>query len=574
MSDHSDLGFQESNSNTSHDDLGFTPTVEAPTLGSDLGDLAKGLGQGVTLGAGDEMLGALQGSLDYAFKPEVKSWLDAYRSRQKAAEDEYNKAKERSPILTTGGEIAGGLALPTGAAGLAGKELGTLGKLALSSGIGAGAGVLGSEGSIEKDPAQLAKDALLGGTIGAGAHGLGMAASSALKSLPPIIEKGKNNLDFLRQFLLSGERGLEGKGFISKPSTKEIETGTKELSGDIVNKVKSGMKYANDEFGQAISSDKAPVELSSDQINSLLSARTVLENPSSLYDKLPKAKALREHIEYALNGDATLEDLQNLKNALNSLPQGAQTESGAALKQGIQGIDSAIQDRLGQKYPDINKTYAQSRELGESLTSDVPKEFRDSQFRDLAKPNEKLYGEAEDILKTSGKEAGSARNPLNKLEEFKNQLEGLKESNPKLLEATGIQNPDEYMNKITKQSDLENIMHTIHGSDSIHGGRIPLLDIGTGKRAAFTGANLVGQGAGSVAKLGRTLYDVPTSGLKSVADSLKSNPELSHLGTALEEVINNPASNTKNAIIFSIMQNPKAREQMESVIPGVNSGNQ
>lgn len=554
-------------------------------LGRDLGDLAKGVGQGITLGGGDELLGALQGSLDYAFKPEVKSWLDAYRTRQQAAQKDYEDAKSRSPILTGAGELAGGLALPVGAVGAAGKGIGTLGKLALTAGTGAAAGALSSEGTLDKDPSQILKDAAEGGTIGALAHGAGSALGAGAKALSPAYEKLKGNLDFLRQLELSGQRGLEGKGFITKPNVKEIEAGTKELSGDITNKVKSGMKYANDEFSKAISSDKTPIELSSEELNKLLSARAVLENPSSVYDKLPKSKAIKDHIEYALGGDATLEDLQNLKNAINGLPQGAQTETGAALKQGVEGIDSAIQKRLGEKYPEINKTYAQSRELGEALTSDVPKEFRDSQFRDLTKPNEKLYGEAEDILQKSGKEAGSARTPLNKIDEFKKELESLKglpegtegpatqSSNPKLLKATGIGNTDDYLNKIQKQSDLENIMQTVHGSDSMFGGRIPLLDLGTGKRAAFSATNLIGQGAGKVASLGKTLYSVPAEGLKSVANALKQNPEVAHLGTALEEVVNNPGSASRNAVLFSIMQNPKARKQVEGLIPGVQSDN-
>lgn len=564
---------------------------EQESFGQDLGDFAKSVGQGMTLGGGDEIMGALEAGGDVLTgDADLSDILKKYREHQQANEKEWDAVKERSPILSTAGEIGGGFLLPGGALIKAGKGVGALGKAALAGLTGATAGGLSSKGTIEGDPSELGTDMAIGSALGFGLEGATQIASPLIKSAAG---KGKDYLkqlskeyDLIRQGGVALDRGLEGKGFISKTSTDEIKEGTKNLTGELVSGVESGMDFAGKKFKEAITSDKSPLQLEAQSLQKLQNLKSIYENPTSTLSTLPRAKSVKSFIQRVEDGQATMEELQNLKNMLNEdIPMSGSDLSSVA-RNAVEGIDTTIQKKMGELYPEINKTYAQSRELGESLISNVPEEFRQTTMGEMNKPIEKLYGKSADIVKTAGSDAGSARDRLDRLEQLKSKLEELKtgktkaagpldeagmfnqnKANPELLEATGFTDPSEISSKITKQADLEGIMQLIQGND-LSGNRLELLSLAQGKRGVLSGLNVAGQATKRATEMGQKIYKLPADQLGSVAQSLKSNPATAFLGNALEQSINNPAQSSKNAILFSIMQNPDARQQIGDLIPG------
>lgn len=132
--------------------------------------VGRGLLQGVTLGFSDEIGGAI-GSL---FSDKSYSQIrDEIRANDKAA-------KEAHPFLYGAGEIGGGIATAF-VPGLNVAKGASLAKTALSLGAqGAAAGLGGSEAT---DIGGMAKDAAIGGVLGAGigaaAHGAGKLLSAA-----------------------------------------------------------------------------------------------------------------------------------------------------------------------------------------------------------------------------------------------------------------------------------------------------------------------------------------------------------------------------------------------------------
>ena len=152
-------------------------TKEAPTetkpSGVDPEALARGAMQGVTLGFGDEIGGAIDVLLSKTgtlLTPEAspnpyegQSVKDVYKSGREEEREANVAAKERSPIQygagQLGGAVVGGIPLGGGIASLAGQ--------------GAAAGLGGSE---SEDTGQQAKDTLFG--LGLGALG-GAAAKTA-----------------------------------------------------------------------------------------------------------------------------------------------------------------------------------------------------------------------------------------------------------------------------------------------------------------------------------------------------------------------------------------------------------
>lgn len=138
-----------------------------PEPQSKAGSFVSGLSQGLTLGYGDEIIGgmragigALQGEGDFS------DLYTKYRDEQRGHQD---KMRDANPKSTFAGELVGGVGtafLPGGAVGTGAK----LGKqVAAATGLGAAAGVGYGEGESASD---MAKEALVGGVLGAGSLGL------------------------------------------------------------------------------------------------------------------------------------------------------------------------------------------------------------------------------------------------------------------------------------------------------------------------------------------------------------------------------------------------------------------
>lgn len=111
-------------------------------------DTARGVGQGLTIGAGDEIGGALSALAerpasylldkingvpsDLAGLPDSSNILDRYRESQKAIQKENEFSQERSPYLSLAGQLAGGVASGSaigGALGIGGEAAANAPKL-------------------------------------------------------------------------------------------------------------------------------------------------------------------------------------------------------------------------------------------------------------------------------------------------------------------------------------------------------------------------------------------------------------------------------------------------------------
>jgi hypothetical protein len=143
-------------------------------------DALSAFGQGATISLADELMAALDVVRGKA-PADSKGTLDAWRTLQKAREEEYEKVKERSPMVALGGELLGGLAVPIPAALISGAgraigitpaltKIGTGKRLAehIGSGtaVGLAAGLGSSKETIEGSPVELLKDTGVGGIFG------------------------------------------------------------------------------------------------------------------------------------------------------------------------------------------------------------------------------------------------------------------------------------------------------------------------------------------------------------------------------------------------------------------------
>tara|TARA_R110000764_G_scaffold201097_1_gene286343 strand:- start:201 stop:1859 length:1659 start_codon:yes stop_codon:yes gene_type:complete len=136
-----------------------TPSVGGKSLGAVRGGI-----QGLTFGAGDEIVGGGVAALRKLTGDE-RAIGDIYSDELSRERSRIDQFRETNPALAYGSEIAGGVAAPLGAVktikGAAGIGLGT----------GAAAGFLGSEGGLEQRATGAVTGGVLGALLGSGLQG-------------------------------------------------------------------------------------------------------------------------------------------------------------------------------------------------------------------------------------------------------------------------------------------------------------------------------------------------------------------------------------------------------------------
>jgi len=297
-----DDGFQEVPLDEGFENVPLTPTTsqilsqKVQDLGSsvktglrDLGkgtfetgtDLARGVGQGLSLGFSDEALAALKAGSDIALGDKTRDdYKELYRKYHELEQQKLKESEERSPYLSTIGEIGGAIApalLTAGATAPAiakvglkqilkeqgkkaalkelAKRAGTAALIAAPEGAIYGAGK--SEGKIlgatPEEKEQLIKDtaegALTGGVAGATLMGIGQAVKgfggAAKEKIQSKMTDFIEDTPFLRQVRKAKELGEEGVNIYSdkaKFGSPDILT-----PGQEGPKLKSGLLHADTE---------------------------------------------------------------------------------------------------------------------------------------------------------------------------------------------------------------------------------------------------------------------------------------------------------------------------------------
>jgi hypothetical protein len=540
---------------------------EESSLGQDLGDLAKSVGQGVTLGGGDEILGAAQALGDnITGDKSFKDLLESYRKHQKENEAEYEKVKERSPILSTVGEIGGGLlpGLATGGA-TAGMSLG--GRLATMGSAGALVGGLSSKGNIEENPSELLTDTGIGTAMGL----IPEAAISGAKKLAPkvtgpAVKKFKDIFEDYtapRQHIKAFEEGLEGKGFFGDKNrirlAEEAEAGAKEITG----KFDKMREVASDAYGDVMKNAPEVSDYTASQLKNFDEAGSILDNMKSRTGvKLDEISGTLDQIRAGESVGA--QELKNLQMFLRD--NASKINQGETIDQ-ILAAKSSADELLKTKVPgysNVNEMFRKVEEPMEAFLTNTPSgEMSFGSKPSIKTQGTKEYQTAKKAIESSQRPFMAGQESFEKLHQLKKGLENLQKSNPEALAKMGIGNVDEFMKNIRDKSDVQSIMKTISGSGSLS----QTGDLfGQGLRLSYGAANVAGQTARKASQIGKGLYNMPDNALINLSSKLRNVPGMGHLGTALEEAIQKSDSHGRNAVLFSIIQNPEARKEVENMV--------
>lgn len=171
---------------------------------SEVESLAKGGAQGITIGTGDEITGAIQGGADSFLRGlsmlkgetpvdlnpinTVKHLLEQYRYHRDVERGNNARAREAHPNYYMGGEIVGGAALPIPVGA------GVKGAMKAGAALGGAYGLGTSESDLSKGEVggallDTAAGGAAGATGGAAGHGLIKAGEGALSGLKSLLSK-------------------------------------------------------------------------------------------------------------------------------------------------------------------------------------------------------------------------------------------------------------------------------------------------------------------------------------------------------------------------------------------------
>lgn len=548
--------------------------------------LLSGVAQGLTLGGADEIAGGAQALTEKGLealgaKEETPESLgDLYRRYQQLRQSQLEGASEKAPVASLVGELAGGLALPVGVLGAAGK--GAVGaakwlpKIATGAGMGAIAGGLGSKGTIEGDDSLLGKDILTGAAIGGTA---GPAIEKVVGSLPGLASKISEktgltgvieNYPTLRQTKTALNEGLAGRPILGEKGLFLRQNQLNEASSQLDNPLMRGRKIINEKFSEVLQ-NSPPLTLTSELQNDLQVTKKLLNaNKTNLglgIDDLPSMqgkiatnenKGMEKIIDEALaTGKIEPQKLKELQKFARDNQGSFHAGNADEYLESLNNTAKAMLDRV-PGYKEINSQFGKYEDVLSSFAKKVPVDQLESFGKKAS--GEKLYKTSEDVISKATLPYDVGKKQAEQLRSLGENLTELGRGDPSLLEKMGISDVQSFINNAKNASDIQSVGKTLRSSGQF--GQTSGFSIGGLSRAGMQGgALLVGSTANKLSNMGSTLAKMPSQGLNDLAQRLSTNPITKHLGDGLANAVAAaPGSASKNAILFTIMQNPTARK--------------
>jgi hypothetical protein len=556
------------------------PAPEESTLTSlskDAKDLLSGVGQGVTLGFGDELLGGAEALKQKASEAlgtsedSGKNLLELYREYQKQNQDAWDASKARSPWLTTGGEIGGGLLLG-GGLGLLGKgaQGASLGMQVLKgAGIGAAAGIGGSKGTIENNPEEMAKDALVssafGGVAPVALAGGGKIISKVGQAVEdsPLANKLANTWDLVKN------KGYTFSGKKAGAIEDEYNDAIKSITNQFLDPLKQSSKMYGDALDTAASNGSKLSLADDDLLSALKSAQTrykggLTPEMQSLLNKHGSQSFDGENVRQLTNA-LDPSEAKKLQLAIRQLGQGTAYADTTAMSDLDKALTGGIRNSLPEgELSKINSLFGAARDTVAPLVNkgEIDPNFQSKWVSDIdtdtlpTKMNDylsKIVRKYQDGNVQGDQSRSTVSNILNNLKNV-NETNQVNFADP---EQIGKQIQDASMKAAIRKGFVGD-----RQSDSIT--KVGLNPLDMIASAPFSMTQFAAKGArlasdNPVTNVGRAIFTASDDGLRTVAQKLNESG-LGYMGNALSSALDNKSQAAKNAALFTIMQNPNSRK--------------
>lgn len=566
-------------------------------------DTAFGAVQGATLGFADEAEGGIRAGADVLTGGKnLQDFPELYRQYQKAAEKQYDDAKTRSPNAFLAGELGGGLltgvataggglaagagrvglreALKAGGKMAAAKELAARAVPGLATGAVAGFGTskhtLDTPEEREKLGADVIGSSAMGGALSAGVPTLVEGLGEAGKKLGSKAASYIEDSPFLRQIGKSYGMGRAGNAVSEGESA--INAAARQQTADIseiANKFHGAQEQLGKEIGTVVNDAtrqgvkvKVLPEIgqASQDLRQAISNNKLIfgtKETSQVIDQLRKlgngeltpneARTLKQNL-FQMMGDI---DDPAIKNTVGRFSEGVDK----ALNQSVDGLEA-----LNKKYSSFLSSGPEVL-LAKGQPTDIVKKFMSS----LSDPRAKVAESVQEMLSSLTAPGTSKSVSRRTYTELLDRLNQFDQQNPGLLQKLGMGTPEEFGKNLLDKADRFAIQRQALGYEP-HGSPVSSVERGlfglanTGRGAVISGANLAGRGVKKLADSGparfsRNLYNASNDELTTVADQLEKSgiPGMDSLGGALRKGLENKNQASRNAALFTILQDPKAR---------------
>lgn len=537
-----------------------------PQESSNLKDFAIGAGRGLTLDFGDEALAALEAAPEALTGPE--KFADLYRRYQQANQKTIDEAEARSPALTFGGQIAGGL-LPAVFSGGAGGAA-TLGSVAKTGAVMGGlTGIGTSRGTIENNPDQIAKDALLGGTFGgvAGAalHGAGQLASKGFSKGVEALDDFASDYVPLEKISKTIKHGVAGESLFGKPAEEKFRAKATKDVGEFAEELMRGPEKTSREFAQMIADHELTGQplTSNENLMSFLS-----KNLSKITDELSSGvnDTIKPTLVKLQKGEPVgLQEIYTLSKALRDkvAPKFMGTPNSTVFKSLQEEIDFAAEKMLDPgKLKEAKLRFDLSRRAPEVLLNKGEKEkpLQAISFSDMvpSEAEKKLKDISRDKLldrlSENSYEGGKVREMLRNFIQTTKEVEQVA---PDL-----IPNVEKYIPQLEDTAKDIGILRDITGVSLFGPKDLQTSLIGKGVYGSVYTAS---RGTKIVSDVSKYVFNLPKAGLDQLANTISTVPgeTAKAMSNSLRKAVAENNRPQINATLFSIVQNPELRKSIE-----------
>lgn len=632
-------------------------TIDTVTgLGESALDLSKGVARGLTMEGLDEMGGAIGAGVErglgaigigpaavdaqlreqgFTGSGVEQSLADTYRDYQSGISQNLKESEERSPILTIGGQIAGGITGGTAlsgalGAGKAAKNAMSISDIARNSGKSKAAlELLKRGGQSYKEIAPLlaveaglaSEEQLVGEGSDAGAFAqdvagglaFGLPAMVGLQGITDVVAPaGKAGLQkagkaiseavdespMARQAKLAFQKyGQELK--LNPKSEKLIKEGVAEVEGGkasslwnseraslITDKILKADEELGKLVGQSIeTSSKAGVKVNAQDI-----AQQAFDDITQLSQELPTVLQDRNFnatMQKILKRDynnvspkeikAALEDISNSVERISSmkLPTPELQEAANVLRNMRKNLDKRLKDSV-PAYQEAAERFYQFRRsyMEQPIAGQYDPALDDLMYGNMKKGQKKLVESFEDLVSRSTADSDAVGGVEAKFAKLRESTKNFEANELERVAKGKIQTPvmpgaEDFMKEIRDYADDAAVRRATRKTQETQAGEKAglknLLGVGdTGRGAILSGAYQAGRvsvskPAQKIARMGRNIYNAPTETLTGLAQKLENNSATASIGRSLREGLESGDTAKRNAALFTIMQNPKAR---------------
>ena len=529
---------------------------------------------------------------------------DVYRDAQQDYKQIEDEAKTRSPYLFGGGEIAGGIAsfgklgkIATplaegkilGQGGLnAAKEIGK--RAANAAPLGAAYGALDSEegqliGASPEQRSELLSDtaqgaitgSLVGATVPLAFEGSKIGAKKLKETASDYIEDSP----ILQKTTRAIKAGYDKIGFTGKQDIERLNS----QKDDAIYGVTDQLYTAKDLLGKNIENVLQTARDNNVAVNVSQGIKDGITE--ALQNRSLSNRTLRNHqesIKKVLSG-GSLDPVEanELRKALRDESYnlaGSNPKGYSDLRDTSQLLNSELENSVGSSFTEANKMFNKFLESAQEtiVNKGKPKQYAQQSLSDLSKDKNKITNELSNIVEHAEKGTATGDDARKTLKALNDNLENFEKQYPGILKNIGVdpnriqkqikdtsmdyqlsssmrgQRADEGVKVSSPTSIVENMIGRAGYGVARAGGRVARGITDTG--------SIVTKPVTSTLKLGKDLYNAGDDVMTQVVSMFRNNPKQQGIADSLEQAILTGDKVKKDAVIFSILQDPARRNYL------------